>query len=235
MSNPSLSSSGRGKANRVGIALARLRLDRGSPRLRQSQKPGDLVEGLSRRVVDGAAKTREFVPVIDTEDLAMPARHQQQKVGKPRAVRQARRQGVTGQVIDPDQGFAKPQRQPLGRHDAGQNPADQPRPRRDGDRIDGPKRDTGRLQRGLHRAVQALGMGAGGDLRDDAAILGMKLRLADHDRRQDLRRLARSVQHRSGGIVATRFQSEDEEVLAQGWLSGALSGGFRAGNTPPDD
>jgi hypothetical protein len=75
-----------------------------------------------------------------------------------------------------------------------------------------------RLQRGLHRAVQALGMGAGGDLGDDAAILGMKVRLPDHDRRQDLRRLARSAQHRRGGVVATRFQSEDEEVLAQGWV-----------------
>jgi hypothetical protein len=78
-------------------------------------------------------------------------------------------------------------------------------------------------------------MGAGGDLGHDAADSGMKVRLPDHDGRQDLRRLARSAQHRGGGVVAARFQSEDEEVLAQGGLSGALSGGFRAGNTPPDD
>jgi hypothetical protein len=114
----------------------------------------------------------EGVPVIDAQDLAMPARDQQQQVGKPRPVRQARRQGVTGQVVDPDQRLAEPHRQPLGRHDARQHAADQARPRRHGDRIDGSERDPalssappprgpasrhgrGRRSRGRHRRSAA--------------------------------------------------------------------------------
>jgi hypothetical protein len=67
-------------------------------------------------------------------------------------------------------------------------------------------------------------MGAGGDLGHDAAELGMQVRLPDHDRRQDLRRLARSAQHRA----AVSSQLDSSPRMRRSWLkdgSDTLSGG----------
>ena len=60
-------------------------------------------------------------------------------------------------------------------------------------------------------AVEALDMGAGGDLRHHAAVLAVLLPLRAHDIGQDLAaRLAIAPHHRSRGLVAARLDAEHE-------------------------
>ena len=118
---------------------------------------------------------------------------------------------MTGQMIDPDQGLARRRRQPLGQHHARQDAADQARPCRDRDGVDGVQRQPGVVQHAAHNAIQPFGMGARGDFGNHAAESVVQGALTEHDRRQDLRAATlRHAQKRCGGVVATAFDSEDD-------------------------
>ena len=77
-------------------------------------------------------------------------------------------------------------------------------------------------------------MGAGGDLGHDSAVARVQVGLSDHHRGQDVRCIRRTAQDCRRRVVTARFKAKDEDVFAQGGMSDALSGGWGAGNTPPD-
>lgn len=139
----------------------------------------------------------------------MPARNQQHQIGKGQPVGQARGQGMTGKMIDPDKGQAGRRRKPLGAHDTGQNPADQARPSGDGDGRQIRQPDL-RLCQCLGGAeVNLLGMGPCRDFGDNAAKVLVQRGLAEDDRRQDVRLAVRQPDNRCGGVVATAFQPKN--------------------------
>ena len=76
------------------------------------------------------------------------------------------------------------------------------------------RREPAAFQRGRGHEIQPLGMGACGDLRDDATERAMERVLALHDRCEDhAHRLARpGAHHGDGGVVAAALDPEDDTV-----------------------
>ena len=178
--------------------------------MRQAQQLGNFVERLTRGIVDRPAKPMKFVRPIGNQKLAMPAGHQQDQIGKGQIVCQARCQGMPGQMIDPDQRQAGCNRQALGNHDPGQNPADQPRPCRDRDGVDLAQPKTCGQQCAFHTMIQPFNMGAGGNFGHDAAKIGMQGRLPlDHRRKNDRGHAGRMPDHGRRRIIAAAFQSQN--------------------------
>ena len=141
--------------------------------------------------------------------LAMPARNQQHQVGKPQRVGQARRQGVPGQMVDPDQGQPGSGTQPLGDHDARQDSADQPRTRRHRNAVQIRQADPGTQQRAFDAMVQPFDMGPRGDFRHHTTEIGMQGGLPLHLGRQDFGTMPRHMaHHRSGRVIATAFNAQ---------------------------
>ena len=139
------------RARQVKAALAPMRglgLDRGAAGLRQGQQLGDLVEGFAGGIVDRAAQTREILRAVDAQELAMPARDQQHQIGIVDAVGQARRQRVPRQMVHADQRQPGSGGDALGAHHTRHHPADQPRPRGDGDPV-----QVGQLQARLNQRL----------------------------------------------------------------------------------
>ena len=204
------------KAEAAGVARARLGFDGRTARLRQPEELRDLVEGLARRVVDGAAEAAEAHGTVDGEELAVAARDQQHQVGKADVLDEPRGQRVPGEVVD------APERQPagggeaLGEHHAGQHPADQPGAGGDGDGVEVGEPDAGPAERGGGDEVQPLGVGAGGDLGHDPAIGVVQRVLADDLGGEDLgaRPAGAGADHRGGGVVAAALDAEDHPHLA---------------------
>ena len=126
------------EGDRRGVALAGGPVDRRAARERQAEHAGDLVERLPRRVVDGAAQRLDVPAEVGHEQQrAVPARDQQRdrRLGE-RPVLQLVDGDVRGQVVDPVQRLAQRQRVRLGRGDADQQRAGEPRPRGHRDGVD---------------------------------------------------------------------------------------------------
>ena len=151
----------------------------------EAQQLGGLVEGLAQRIVDGGAEPLVAADVVHDQQLRVAAGDQQQQVGRLQALGEPHRQRVRLQMVDGDQRQPVHQRQRLGRGDAHQQPADQPRPRRHRHAIELAEADP-RLAHGLgDDLVEAFHVGAGGDLRHHAAVAAVLLPLRPHDVGQD--------------------------------------------------
>ena len=71
-----------GKVEALGIAAPRVGLDLRAARIAQPQKLRHLVEGLAQRIVDGGAEAVVAAHALDDLELGVPARDQQQQIGK---------------------------------------------------------------------------------------------------------------------------------------------------------
>jgi hypothetical protein len=141
----------------------------------------------------------------------MAARNQQQEIGERQSFRgrigQPGGQRVAFQVVDGDEGQVADRRDGLGGHDADDHPADQARPAGGGDAVQLVESQAGIGHGADNQPVEMFQMGARGDLRDDAAIGAMVGKLRQHDIGQDLPPVR---DHRRGGFVATRFDTEND-------------------------
>jgi hypothetical protein len=116
------------QAKGARIAVARQALDRRTAGVGEAEQLRGLVEGLAYRIVDRRAEPPVAPDAFDHQQLAMPARDQQQQVGKIDPVAQPRRQGMAFEVVDRDEFLAARERDRLAGGGADQEAADQPRP-----------------------------------------------------------------------------------------------------------
>ena len=109
----------------------------------------------------------------------MPARDQQQRVGKrERRIGQPRAQRVAFEMVDRQQRLVARHRQRLGGDQPDHHPADQPRPGGRRDRVAHRRAQPGLVEHPLDQRRQPLGMGARGDLGHHPAVgrVGLVLR-----------------------------------------------------------
>ena len=199
---------GPGQGHRLRIAFQRQPLHRRPAGIAEPENLRGLVEGLAQRIVDGGGKAAVLSHALDAENLAMPARNQQQQVGKgePR-IREAGRKRVAFQMVDRQQRLARRHRERLGAHQPDHHPADQPGAGGGGDGVEVIELHT-RLGHyfGDHRR-KAFGMGARGDLGYDAAI-GRVFGLLTGDRLRD--DCPVTAHQRDRGLVAARLDAQNE-------------------------
>jgi hypothetical protein len=145
----------------------------------------------------------------DVHEQRVPAACEQAEKGRLERLRlEIQRGHVAVQVVDGDE------RQPAapGKRFRGREPdeqrADQARALRDRDRVDVVERML--AERLLDHRHDQLEVPAGGDLGDDASEACMQVRL----RRDDVRDDAAVVDQGCRGLVATGFQSEDQDCVA---------------------
>ena len=115
----------------------------------------------------------------------MPARDQQQQIGRLQAFREADGERVRFQVIDRNQRQLVHQRHRFGGRDPDQQAANQSRPGRHRHASKVGERHTGLAQSPCYDLVETLHMRAGGDLRHHAAIAAVLFPLRPHDVGQD--------------------------------------------------
>ena len=196
------------KRDRLGVAVAGQRFDRRPAGIGQAEQFRGLVEGFAGGIVDRRRQAAIVADPAHFEQLAMPARHQQQQIREIEiGIGEARRQRMAFEMIDRDQRLARRQRQTLAGEQADHHPANQPRTGGRGDRIDLADVDAGFVQHLADQAGQDLDMGAGGDFGDNAAVRLVRRVLADH-------RLGENApvagHQRDRAVVARGFESEDQ-------------------------
>ena len=94
------------------------------------------------------------------------------------------------------------ERDGLGAHHARQEPADEPGARGRGDAVKVSQTEAGAGKRLFGDEVYTLGMGAGGDVGDDAPEGRMQIGLAPDDRGEDGALTFARADHGGGGLVA---------------------------------
>ena len=140
----------------------------------------------------------------------MPARDEEQEIGKVESVGQARRQRMRLEMVDGDEGQPAPERDRLARDHADQQPSDQAWPGCGRDPVDlAPAKP--RISKRLHDCgVQQLDMRARGDLGHHAAIARMQLELGAHHIGENAAPAFAVAAHQgSGRLVAARLDPED--------------------------
>ena len=140
----------------------------------------------------------------------MPARDEEEQIGKLDIVRQPRGQRMGFEMIDRDERTGRRKGQSLGGGQADDDAADQAG--------SGRRRHAVELADRHFRALQGLGddgvdgidMGAGRDFRHDAAIDGMLLRLRQDHVGQDMSAsVGQALDHRGGRFVASGLDAEN--------------------------
>ena len=143
----------------------------------------------------------------------MSARDQQQQIGKAHILGQPHRQRMAFEMIDGEERLVVGEGQRLGRHDAHHDATDQAGSAGGGDAVEPGEIEAGGRQRLLDQPVDALEMGARGDLRHHAAEAAMLGHLAVDHVGQDLaaRPMAgvRRLDDGDGRFVAACFDSHD--------------------------
>ena len=99
----------------------------------------------------------------------------------------------------------------LGGHHSRDQPADQPRPGSHRDQPDVGETRPGLLHCLLHRDVQTLGMGAGGNLGHHATEGLVQRRLSDNHRGLHRNPIRVTAHDGGGGVVATRFDAQHRQ------------------------
>ena len=126
---------------------------------------------------------------------------------------EARCERVRFEMVHGDEGQPARKGDGLAGGDADDQPADQPRPRRGGDAVDLVEAETSFGQRLGDQNIKELDMGARGDLRHDAAELGVKRKLRAHRVGEDDALAVRLAPDQGGGgLVAARLDAEHHEV-----------------------
>ena len=155
----------------VGVAVACGSGHTGATGVRQAQRAGYLVVGFARSIVDRAAQDRIAAPVLDHYNVAMPAAgHQAEERRMQILVGQIVGGDVPAQMMHRHQRFACRVGQPLGKVDAYQHRADQPRRKGHGHGIHVFHGHVGIGQGFVHGGTDILGMATAGDLRHNAAV-----------------------------------------------------------------
>ena len=81
-------------------------LHRRAAGIAEAEQLGRLVEGLAERVVERRAEPLIAADILDDEELGVPARDEQQQIGKAEPIGQAGGQRMRLQMIDGDEGHA---------------------------------------------------------------------------------------------------------------------------------
>ena len=110
-------------------------------------------------------------------------------------------------MVDRDQRHAGDRGDRLARHQADHDAADQPGPRRGGDRVERVETQAGLVERLGDQPVDMLDMRAGGDLGHDAAVMGVLVGLAAHAVGQHA---AIGANDRGAGLIATGLDAEHD-------------------------
>ena len=163
-------------------------LDRRSAGVGKAQEPGHFIEGFACGIVQRAAQALVLQVVLHQDQFAMPAGDQQGQQGEAgrlvrRGVGQVEPGGVDMpfEVVDADDRLVSGQSQALGHVHA-----DHQRPGQAGaaggrDGINILDIQMGLLEGLIHNGINRFDVFAGGQLGEDAAILGMQVNLAgDH-------------------------------------------------------
>ena len=191
----------------AGVALQGDPLDRWTTGKAQSEDLGSLVERFTQRVIDRSRQPPVTSHAFDQQDLAMPARNQQQQIREcQRGIGQPRRKGVAFQMVDRNQRLVAGHRQRFGGDQPDHHPADQPRPGGGGNRIKVGQAQPSFFQHRFDQRGEPFGMGARGNFGDHATIGPVSLILRGNALRQNG---APAVHQRGCGFVARRFNSED--------------------------
>jgi hypothetical protein len=205
---------GRGRAKRAGIAAVGRALHRRPAGKAEVEELGRLVEGLAEGIVDGGAVAAIGPDVLHRQKLGVAAGDEEQQVGRPQALGQARREGVGFQMVDRHQRQVVGERDRLGRHQPDDQPADEAGTGGGRDAIEIGEAEIGLAQRLGDQAVEMGDMGAGGDLRHDTAVGRVGGVLRQHDVGEHVAGAVgpAAPDDRRGGLVARRLQPQDDEI-----------------------
>ena len=171
----------------------------------EAQRPGHLVKGLARRIIDGVAEDVVVGVVLHFHDVTVAAGgHKAEEGGLQLRVGQVEGGDVAPQMVHGHQRLVCRIGQPLGEVHPHQNGPDEAGRKGHGHGIhvvDG----LARIQQGLfHGGADELAVAAAGDLRHDAAVQRLFLYAGGDDVAQQLP----SVLHKGcGGLVAGGFDS----------------------------
>ena len=172
---------------------------------------GGLVEGLTKRIVNGGAPALIFADPGHQDQLAVPAGDEQQQIGETKPVGQARGQRMRLQMIDGDKGFARGGGEPLGHCQPDKQTADQPRSGRRGNRVDTVQRQSRFVKGAGNDGVEMVDMRPRGKFGHDTAKGGVFGDLAAHNTGQDgTPALGIARDNRCGSLVAACFDTKDQ-------------------------
>ena len=195
------------KRERLGVALAREAVDRRAAGIAEPEQSRALVERLAGRVVERRAEDVPLRMVVHVQQQRVPAaREQAEERRLERLGLEEERRDVAVQVVDRDERQpARPGERLRGLH-ADEQRADQAGPARDRDGVDVVERRACFRERLADDGRRELEVPARRDLRHDAAVTRVQLRL----RRDDVR-ANESVFGHDGtrGLVAGRLERED--------------------------
>ena len=142
----------------------------------------------------------------------MPARDQKHKIWRTYGIGQTRRQRMAFKMIDGEKRFGRSERESLAGDGADNQSADEARTGCCGDSIDVGQPDTGFVQSRGNNLIQALAMSARGNLRHDAAVRLMGLKLRPDDIRQDAATaVVAAFDHRCRRFIAARLDAEHQQ------------------------
>ena len=221
-SRPSM---GRGRSKRRGVARARETLDGRAAGEAEPQELRGLVEGFAQRVVDGGAEPLKVADAAHDEKLGMAARHQQQQVRRAQPFGQADRERVRLEVMHGDERAPAAERDRLAGDQPDDEAADQPGTGRRRDRIEVAKADARLAHRLARDEVEALDVGARGDLRHHAPVGPVPLPLRAHDVRQDApAAVGRAPDDGGRRLVAARLEAENEALSRGAFFHGQAGG-----------
>lgn len=141
----------------------------------------------------------------------MAARNQQSEIGKVQPLGQPAGERMGLEVIDGDEGLVGRERQRLGRGEADENAADEARAGGSRYGVDAGDIGSRRIQRTDDQPLQHIDMGAGGDLRHDAAIGRVLGDLAHHLIGENVPAIAADARGHDGDrrLVAGGFNAEN--------------------------
>ncbi len=165
----------------AGITLRSRALDSRTAGLTQAEKLRRLVEGFAQRVVDGRPQTLVTANIPDELQLRMPAGNEQKHIGRPEAVGQADGQRMRFEMINSQQRKSVRQGNGFCRGQTNDQAADQAWPRRCRNTIQIRPGNSGLAQGLLDYGIQALDVGACGNLRHDPTVGPVLLPLGAHD------------------------------------------------------
>ncbi len=192
------------------IAAVRQALERRAAGPGQAEQLGDLVERLARRVVHRAAEPEMAADALYRDALAVPARNQQQQIGKRRAAghetRQAGGERVRLEMVDRDVGHAGADRDAAREPAADDQPPDQTRPAAGGDATEIARGDPRHVHHAPDDAWQVRQMRPRRDLGHHAAIGRVLPLLAKHVLGEDA---PVRCQHGGGRLVAATLDPKD--------------------------
>ncbi len=140
----------------------------------------------------------------------MPAGDEQQQIREEDAIGQARSQRVAFEMVDGDERLAGGPGDPLRRHRADDQPADQAGTGGSRDAIDLGEVDASLAERQRHQGIEMVEMRPRGDLRHDPAIGRVLGQLGVDQVRPDLRARRWRRDNRSRRLVAAGFEAEDD-------------------------